>query len=147
MLDLSPSPDAIRRTGQCACGAVSVSAIVTKTYGVCHCTTCRRWSGGVWMGVLAGKTAEVSGDVQVWKSSAWADRGHCPKCGTAIWHRFRATGDTTLGQGLFDDQSDWQMTREIFSNEKPDHYEFGSGAVAYTGWGFLCALLTGKLAK
>ncbi len=144
---LTPSNSAMHRSGRCACGDVRVVAEVTKTYGVCHCRTCRRWAGGVWMGVLAGKTAEIEGPVAVWKSSAWADRAHCKTCGTAIWHRLRATGDTTLGQGLFDDQEGWEMKREIFCNEKPDHYAFGSGALAYTGWGFLWALLTGRLAK
>lgn len=145
---LKPSGETLHQlSGHCACGAVTVDAQVAKTYGVCHCKTCRRWSGGVWMGVRAGTDAKIEGPVTIWKSSAWADRAHCQKCGTAVWHRFRPTGDTTLGQGLFDDQTGWTRGYEIFYDDKPDHYGFGEDAKAYTGVGFLFALLTGKLAK
>ena len=99
------------------------------------------------MGVLAGKIARIEGPVKVGRSSAFADRAHCETCGTAIWHRFRPSGEVTLGQGLFEDQTGWRMVREIFCHERPAHYAFGGAATAYTGWGFLWALITGRLAK
>lgn len=135
------------QTGRCACGAVKVIANVPKTFGVCHCHSCRRWTGGVWMGVLPVAPPEISGPVACWKSSNIADRGFCRECGSSIWHRPFGTNRPTLGQGLFDDQTGWTMARQICFEEKPDHYEFGTSAPAFTGWGTIVAFLTGRLPK
>ncbi|MFN6987310.1 MAG: GFA family protein, partial [Rhizobium oryzihabitans] len=33
--------------GQCLCGAVGLEAVIgAREFGVCHCSMCRRWSGG-----------------------------------------------------------------------------------------------------
>jgi len=43
-------------TGSCMCGAVSfpVTAQITQT-NACHCNMCRKWSGGVFFGVVVPK--------------------------------------------------------------------------------------------
>jgi hypothetical protein len=53
----------------------------------------------------------------------------------------------TLGQGLFDDQTGWIRTREIFVDDQPDHDAFGAPAVAFTAWGTIIAYLLGRLPK
>lgn len=132
-------------TGQCACGAVTFKADVSKTFGVCHCRMCRRWVGGVWMGVRTEKEPKINGPIKVWKSSKIANRANCENCGSAIWHRANIGKSATLGLGLFDDQTGWEMKRQIFIEEQPDHYGFGNKATGFTGWGTLWALLAGKL--
>lgn len=134
-------------TGRCACGAVTFSVEAPKTYGACHCEMCRRWTGGVWMGVVCESEPEVTGPLKVWKSSRIASRGFCPDCGSSVWHRPRHAKFPTLGQGLFDDQTGWTMTREIMAEDRPDHYAFGTGAKSFTGWGTLWAVVTGRLPK
>ena len=145
--EVSTSEDMADRTGRCACGAVTIRARTPKTFGVCHCRTCRRWVGGVWMGVRCDGQPEVKGPVKVWTSSGIADRASCAECGSAIWHRARMSKATTLGLGLFDDQEGWTMVRQIFVEEQPEHYGFGSKGVALTGWGTFWALISGKMPK
>lgn len=136
------------KAGKCACGAVRFKVLVPNSYGVCHCNMCRRWTGGVWMGVVCEDIIELNGPIKEWRSSQIGSRGFCEKCGSSIWHKPKHTKKYTFGQGLFENQSNWMLTREIFSNEKPAHYSLASmGQRAFTGWGTLWALITGRLPK
>jgi len=135
------------QTGRCACGAVTFSVKAPKTYGACHCEMCRRWTGGVWMGVVALAEPVVTGEVTRWTSSKIAERGFCARCGSSVWHRPKIGSMPTLGQGLFDDQTGWTRTREIFVDDQPDHYAFGAPATAFTAWGTIIAYLLGRLPK
>jgi len=138
---------ATRQTGRCACGAVHFEVAAPKTYGACHCEMCRRWAGGVWMGVVADEEPEITGEIAIWPSSKFAERAFCPKCGSNIWHRPKGGSAPTMGQGLFDDQTGWTRTREIFDDDRPDHYAFGAPAAAFTGVGTIIAYLLGRLPK
>jgi len=97
------------RTGRCACGEVTVTVTAPDGYGACHCEMCRRWCGGVWMGVACDKVLAIDGPVGEWTSSKIATRGFCIRCGSSIWHKPRHTRKFTFGQGLFDDQAGWQL--------------------------------------
>lgn len=135
-------------TGRCACGATTFAARAQKTYGACHCAMCRRWTGGMWMGVLTEELIELSGPVERWQSSRIGARGFCRTCGSCIYHEPRHTGAKTLGQGLFDDQDGWTLTREIFADERPAHYALAEREQkAFTAWGTLVAVLTGRLPR
>lgn len=137
-----------QQTGQCACGAITFSVRAPKTYGACHCTMCRRWTGGIWMGVVCDEVAEISGTVREWTSSRIGSRGYCGDCGSSIWHKPRHSAKYTFGQGLFDDQKGWTLTREIFADDQPSHYALAdTGQKAFTAWGTLVALLTGRLPR
>ena len=118
-----------------------------KTYGACDCDMCRRWTGGVWMGVVAHEEPEITGTPQIWTLSRMAERAFCPECGSSIWYRPKVGKTPTLGQGLFDDQADWTRSREIFVDNKPDHYAFGAPAKALTGAATIIAYLLGRLPK
>ncbi|MEE9330486.1 MAG: GFA family protein [Parvularculaceae bacterium] len=137
--------DPTKLTGRCACGAVTFKATATKSFGVCHCRMCRRWIGGVWMAVRITGEPDIEGPIKIWKSSRIADRANCERCGSAIWHRSKTIKSLALGLGLFDDQTGWEMKRQIFIEQQPDHYGFGSKAVGLTGWATLWALITGKM--
>lgn len=63
---------------------------------------------------------------------------------------FKTSHNTVFffGQGLFDDQQNWALGREIFCDEKPDHYALASkGQTALTGWGTIWAFLLGRLPR
>lgn len=147
MTKITLAPKIHTLTGRCACGEVSFTAKAPKTYGVCHCSMCRRWCGGVWMGVRTIDPPVIEGAVKVWQSSRLADRGICQTCGSAIWHRPGNTDKLVLGQGLFDDQSGWQLNRQIFVDEKPDHYGFGNTGTVMTGWAAIWMFLSGRMPK
>ena len=140
-----------KRSGRCACGAVSFTALTSKSFGACHCRMCRRWVGGVWFGVRSHGAPEISGPVKIWDSSKIARRATCEKCGTAIWHRSKVGEAATLGLGLFDDQEGWTLVRQIFAEEQPSHYNVSGGngerGLVFTGWGTLWALITGKMPR
>lgn len=133
--------------GSCGCGAMTIRAKVPKTYGVCHCRMCRRWTGGVWMGVATSEPPKIEGPLKIWKSSIYAERAICEQCGSSIWHRPKGMKNPILGQGLFDDQEGWVMNRQIFSDEQPEHYAFGERGSSMTGWGAIVAILFGKMPK
>lgn len=140
-------PEKHSLSGCCSCGAISFTAIAPKTYGVCHCQMCRRWCGGVWMGVATTEAPKIEGPLKIWKSSNFAERAMCEQCGASIYYRPKGSDKPLMGQGLFNDQSGWKMTRQIFADKQPDHYAFGDGGPLMTGWGTFIAILFGRMPK
>ncbi|WP_300032694.1 GFA family protein [uncultured Roseobacter sp.] len=120
------------QTGSCLCGAVtySITNDITET-GACHCEMCRRWSGGVFLGMeVPGDDLKVNGseNLTVYASSPWAERAFCKKCGSSMWYRVTAPGPHHnthhIGLGTMDDASGVTLTGEIFIDKKPDGYSF-----------------------
>lgn len=101
----------------------------------------------MWFGVNAPLDSQIDGPLKIWASSKHADRGYCAECGSSIFHRVQRMEHLVLGQGLFDDQTGWKMVRQVFDDERPHHYEFGTGAPAFTAKAALLAFLAGKLPK
>lgn len=123
-----------KRTGKCLCGAVSFHATdVPQKFGACHCEQCRRNYGSALLGVSVpeGKVT-WTGDIATYQSSSWAERAHCPTCGTPLYYRVTAdnewAGNYEIPIGLFDDPNGFQMSSEIYIDHKPDSF-------AYTGEG------------
>ena len=50
-------PADVRATGRCLCGAVrfSIRGPLRSSAVACHCTTCRKFTGGLWVGTCARK--------------------------------------------------------------------------------------------
>ncbi len=100
------------------------------------------------MGVVCDEVVEITGPISEWQSSKIASRGFCADCGTSVWHKLKHTDKFTFGQGLFDEQSNWRMSREIFADNQPDHYAFAkNGQTAFTGLGTLWAVLFKRLPR
>ncbi|MFN3209760.1 MAG: GFA family protein [Roseovarius sp.] len=120
----------MRKTGTCLCGAVAIDIPdAPETTGACHCGMCRKWSGGIYLGlhVKAG-TADITGadNITAYASSDWAERCFCATCGTNLFFRITAEGpmqgDMHVGLGLLDDPSGISLNEEIFIDRKPDGY-------------------------
>ena len=120
------------RTGSCLCGAVNfkINKDITET-GACHCGMCRKWSGGVFLGVeVPGDQIEIDGreNLATYASSPWAERVFCKTCGSSLWYRVTAPGPHEnayhIGFGTFDMQDGIALTGEIFIDKKPDGYSF-----------------------
>lgn len=116
------------RSGGCLCGAVRFEARnVPDTFGICHCPSCRRWTGFALCEVSV-KTEDLTWTgtehIATRKSSNWAERAWCSACGTGLY--FRQTkedkwfGGTDLPLGLFDDPNGFTLTHEIFTDQMPD---------------------------
>ncbi|MXP62190.1 GFA family protein [Roseomonas sp. M0104] len=80
-------------TGGCACGRVRYEA-EGKPFNatICHCGDCRRSSGAplvAWFSVPAAGLRFTAGTPRHFASSARAERGFCPDCGTSLTYQSR----------------------------------------------------------
>ncbi|MEO3417233.1 GFA family protein [Roseovarius sp. CAU 1744] len=120
------------KTGSCLCGAVRYTAISEiAEAGACHCSMCRKWSGGVYIGIRVPADAlkiEGAENLSVFTSSDWAERAFCSTCGSSLYYRVTAPGPHHgtyhIGMGTLDDASGVEVTEEIFTDLRPRGYAF-----------------------
>lgn len=119
--------------GKCLCGAIEVTAPDHHEAGLCHCTMCRRWTGGPMFAVHCGADVQFNGAAPaVYRSSDWAERGFCPQCGTHLFYHLLPANEYVLSAGLFQDQP-FELRNEIFIDEKPSYYAFSNKTRKMTG--------------
>ncbi len=95
--------------GHCLCGGIEVSAGDHKEVGLCHCSTCRRWSGGPLFAVHCGKEVRFRGLTPVaYRSSEWAERGFCPTCGTHLFYHLLPTDEYIVPACFRANPSNWR---------------------------------------
>ena len=78
-----------KTTGKCLCGSVTLTiAGKPDGFSACHCGMCQNWGGGPFLCVEGGTDVKIEGKdyLSAYKSSDWAERHFCKKCGTAL-HR------------------------------------------------------------
>lgn len=120
--------------GQCLCKNVSVKATPENTHvDVCHCSMCRKWSGGALFALDCGTQAEFTGKYSAFDSSPWAERGFCPTCGTHLFYRLKTTGQYIIPADLFDNATHLSLHTQIFIDEKPHYYNLAEATHTMTG--------------
>jgi hypothetical protein len=103
--------------------------ISIRDVGACHCRMCRKWTSGPWMALRAPPETRIEGeDVRIFSSSAFAERGFCGVCGSALFHRPKNGPELAVSAGLFD-PGDLRLTREIFFDAKPSFYAFANETI------------------
>ena len=113
-------------SGHCLCGAVTIELRQLKPLiDACHCTMCRQWGGGPFMGVGGGEF-KVQGREHIasYASSDWAERAFCNQCGSNLWYRFKPSDHFSFSAGLFELGDEVQIEQQIFVDEKPGYYDF-----------------------
>lgn len=113
--------------GKCLCGKVKVEiAEAPKYFGVCHCLSCRTWTGGVFMSVDTGKNFKLSNEEHVgrYSSSEWAERGFCRECGSHLFFKMKKTNHYFFMLGLFGDKIAPSFDEQQYIDEKPHAYSF-----------------------
>ena len=117
----SPGMSASAITGHCLCGAVSITVAGEHDprVGACHCRMCQRWSGGLFVCFTAAASAvTVTGEVARYRSSAFAERAFCPRCGSHLWFNDVEEGKEpesyALMPGLFNAALAWPLRSEIY---------------------------------
>jgi len=122
-------------SGSCVCGKVSFTATMKEGVGVCHCGTCRKWSGGNMMSAHAQSDIEFKGqeNIATYASSAWAERAFCKECGTNLYYRLlpnpqSPNGEYILSAGLLDDQANLVFDHEVYVDHNPGWYSFANEA-------------------
>lgn len=114
-------------TGRCLCGAVRFSADASPAFQVkCHCTDCRRTSGGGHSAMMgfAQSAVTVTGEVALYQSRADSGRevtrAFCPVCGTAVWSANAAMADMIfLRASTLDDPNVFTPQMSIFTARAP----------------------------
>lgn len=110
--------------GRCLCGGVTVRLpAAMNDVGVCHCATCLRWNSGPWMSLRAPGSTINGSELAIFRSSTFAERGYCRRCGTHIFHRPQDGPELAISAGLFQ-SLDLHIEREIFFDAKPPYYRF-----------------------
>ena len=114
--------------GSCLCGAVSFTASPsTMEMGVCHCSMCRKWSGGTFMAVSCDSiNIEDETHLKAFQASKWGERLFCDKCGSTLIWRTQDHKHSVMAAQAFDDPSKFEFTSEIFVDNKPDNFEFAN---------------------
>lgn len=118
--------------GRCMCGAVAFEAEVeTSESHACHCAMCRRWTGSAMIAVTVpdgGVRFEGAEHVRTIRSSDWAERAWCDRCGSGLYYRITLEGPMKgtyeFCLGLFDDASDLPLTGEIYIDRKPSSFAY-----------------------
>lgn len=119
--------------GACLCGAIGVVAADHAEIGLCHCSMCRRWSGGPLFAVHCDDKVQFTGATpKAYRSSDWAERGFCGECGTHLYYRLVPDGEYFLPAGLFQDNT-FTLASQIFIDEKPPYYALANDTPMLTG--------------
>lgn len=129
-------------TGSCLCGAVTFSAEeVEPHFHACHCGMCRRWNGGPAFGIVAsGVSFTGEESLTRFASSEWAERGFCSRCGSNLFYFLKPAGQYVIWMGAFDDDSAFELTGEIFIEDKPRAYDFAGEHPRMTGEEFIASI-------
>jgi hypothetical protein len=122
--------------GGCLCGAVRFTAVPAKhEFGVCHCSMCRKWAAGPFFNMECAGTVTITdaSNLGIYKSSEWAERGFCKRCGSVLFYRLVAQDYYAVSAEAFDDRKDFAFASQIFIDEKPPYYEFANKTHNMTG--------------
>jgi hypothetical protein len=95
-------------TGGCHCGAVRyVASGEPHHHAICHCSDCRRASGGMMTGWALYDDANlvISGEPTLYHSSEHGERLFCGQCGTSLFYRNQTIfpSQTDIISGTLDD--------------------------------------------
>lgn len=120
------------KTGGCLCGSVRFDLAETPTsYAACHCGMCRKFSGGIELGIQVmsdGVKFQPTETLAIYESSEWAERGFCISCGSSVFWRLTAEGEMqgmfSIAAGALDDMSGMSFDAEVYIDHKPDSHSF-----------------------
>ena len=122
--------------GGCLCGAVRFTAgPKNREVGACHRGMCRRWTAGPFLVLDCGDTLKVdeASQLGMYRSSEWAERCFCKKCGTPLFYRLVGQNMHFASAEAFDDRGGYALTSQIFIDDKPAYYAFANQTHNRTG--------------
>ncbi|OFC71520.1 GFA family protein [Alteromonas confluentis] len=134
------------KSGSCLCGEVEVHASqVEEGVGACHCSMCRKWSGGPFYAAHCGTSVTFKGEDAITRfaSSAWGERGFCHRCGTHLFFQHVESGAYFIPAGIFNDNS-LKLESEIFTDEKGSYYALDADSIKMTGAEFIASMEKGE---
>jgi hypothetical protein len=110
--------------GRCLCGGVRLTATAHEPkVTTCHCDMCRRWASGPFFEITCQSVVfEGEDNITRIRSSDWAERGFCNKCGSNLFYHIIDSTEYQIAAGLLDDQSGLQLSLQVFIDRKPAFY-------------------------
>lgn len=121
--------------GHCLCGDVTLTLEADERHAEsCHCCMCLRWGGGP-LFVAHGTNLTLDNEAAItrYRSSDWAERGFCKRCGTHLFYRLLDSDFQAVPIGVLDDGGDWTLIRQIYIDAKPDYYSLAEETPRLTG--------------
>lgn len=122
--------------GRCLCGGVKFHIVGDDISApdLCHCVSCRRWSGHAWAGAnvpVENLKITDKGSLAWFRATPHARRGFCTTCGASLfWHGDKAPtykGRIGFSLGALDTPTGLRLKEHIFAGEKGDYYDLNDG--------------------
>lgn len=110
--------------GSCLCGDITFETDAAPLgASMCHCSQCRKQSGGIWSSAYVEETdLTVTGDVLWYEASHSAKRGSCPRCGSFLFWKAHDEDTISFALGAVDGPTGLELTKHIFVRDKGDYY-------------------------
>jgi hypothetical protein len=113
------------KKGSCMCAGVQFEYTGTPfSFSLCHCQMCQKFSGGAF-GAFVGlkkndfKYSKGEELVTEFKSSDWASRTFCSKCGSSLMYLYHEMTDSYfVSAGSLDDDPEIRPDKHIFVKDK-----------------------------
>ncbi|MBE1285236.1 MAG: GFA family protein [Rhodobacteraceae bacterium] len=115
--------------GSCLCGDIAFETTAEpKGASMCHCSQCRKQSGGIWSSAYVSEAELIiTGPVSWFASSDTAKRGICPRCGSFLFWKAHDEDTISFSLGSVDGPTGLTLTKHIFVADKGDYYELADG--------------------
>ena len=130
------SESTLQLSGHCLCGKIEINAKTVQTQvHVCHCNMCRQWNGGPSHSVHCGTDVNFRNpeSISVYQSCDWAELGFCKHCGSHLFYRFLDGGSYILATGILENPAAFELTQQLFIEEKPAYYSYANDTENLTG--------------
>ncbi len=132
--------------GRCLCGDLRFEALIgARVARACHCSMCRRWSGGVFLAAeCRSVTVAAERALGVYSSSEWGERCFCKTCGSTLFWRSKDGKHTAVSIQAFARPSGFRLVSQIYIDDKPDCYSFAEETKNMTGAEFIAMVTSAE---
>ena len=115
--------------GSCLCGDIRFeTAAKPQGPSMCHCSQCRKQSGGIWASAqVRDEELAITGPVSWFEATPQAKRGSCPRCGSFLFWKAHDEATTSFALGTIDGATGVKIEKHIFTASKGDFYEIADG--------------------
>jgi hypothetical protein len=120
----------VSAAGGCLCGAVrfTVRGPIRRTVTACHCSTCRRFSGGLFAGTVIARSSlalERDAGLKWYQSSEHGRRGFCGECGASLFGETEGEPLMAISAAALDEPTGLVLATQSWISECADFWRFG----------------------
>ena len=115
------------KIAKCLCGGIKIKIIGNLRHVInCHCSQCMKTHGN-----FAAYTACEEKNITFmnkkplkwYKSSDFAKRGFCSKCGASIFYKIKKSTNISIAAGIFRNPTNLKTNSNIYTKGKLDYYK------------------------